>query len=474
MITKSRVSGDVLGPDSGHAHWECQQVEVNTERLNEGAPPADSHLQQGFVEQLPFEMEGSVSLGEESIAYATRKLHNTCLHNRRQLLIFDEPYPVVFRLWDEPQANYVWRIKGKIHNLPALCGLFGRGIRGRAELGSLEDYQVPWSPNWSSDYSGRAVQTMWPGVQSGNLSLSNFLLELRDFKRSYASAKKLRERLTGISRLMTMASKKGTSRKERVKLLKRMSDKLDIGRVVAEANLEYSFAYAPFVADCQKIWQQLQGISAECDRLKAHCGRWLTSHYAERIPAPATHTTSVAVPYAYGSGVSQNSFTIMRTVEHLDSMYHATMDYTYELPPEAAWVLRWRTTLDRLGINLDPAIPWNAYPWTFVVDWAVRVGDFLHQFRVRNVRPIVSILGFCHSVKHRRSVALHVVQGANSLYSVGPDILAAREVESTYVREPTVPNFYSAIQLSGISVREFTLAASLLRVRKHGRRYRNG
>lgn len=475
MITKSRSNGDVVGPDPLHARWVCESVEVNPERQNESSPPGDSTFQPGFQEPLLDQSSWtSTSAGSESISYSTKHIHNTCLHNLKRLSLSGESYPVVFRLQDEPPGSYVWRINGRIENLPALCGVYVNGIRGRSELGLLDGFNPSWGPYWAQDYSGRAVRTMWPGVQAGNLSAVNFLLELKDFRRSYTSAKKIRKTMLGISRLARSAMKKGTSRKERLALLKRVAQNLELSKVAAEANLEYSFAYAPFVADCQKIWQNLQGISAECDRIRNHVGRWLTSHYAEHIPAPGVSTASMRTPYAYPWNPDPNAFTVKRRSEYTESMYHATMDYTYDLRPEEAWALKWRVTLDRLGINLNPAIAWNAYPWTFAVDWAVRVGDFLDQFKLTNVRPIVSILGFCHSVKSERVTTLHVVQGDESVYSRGPEVLAAHETELTYIREPYVPNYYSALQLSGISLREFSLAASLYRVRKHGRRFRNG
>jgi len=477
MITKSRSNGDVVGPTEDHAQWVCESVEINPNRQNEGTPPggANGWLLPGFREPLQDQsLWASTPAGSESISYSTKRLHNTCVHNLKKLTLSGEQYPVVYRLWDEPPDSYVWRIKGRFENLPSFCGVYNRGIHGRSELWNPDNFRVTWGQYWAQDYSGRAVRTMWPGVQAGNLSAINFLLELKDFKRSLSSARKIRSRLLGISRLVKMASKKGTSKKERLALLKKAANTISLSKVAAEANLEYSFAYAPFVADCQKIWQNLQGISAECDRIKEHVGRWQTSHYAEHIPAPADSTASVRVLYGYPSNMDPNSFTITRTAKYTESMYHATMDYTYDLRPEEAACLKWRVTMDRLGINLNPAIAWNAYPWTFVVDWAVRVGDFLDQFKLTNVRPIVRILGFCHSVKSERTTTLCVQQGERSVYSKGPVVQAAQEVESAYIREPYVPNYYSALQLSGISLREFGLAASLLRVRKHGRRFRNG
>jgi len=243
---------------------------------------------------------------------------------------------------------------------------------------------------------------------------------------------------------------------------------VDLLTTAAEAHLTSEFAIKPFLKDCKRIYYAIRDIDAEVERLKNNVGKRLTSHYSTELSESILRTDrTLDLTWLHAS----NLYRIERKATVLANTYHATMEYSYELSQKDLPMLKTYVALDRLGIRLDPSIPWNAYPWTFAVDWVVRVGDFLEQFSYRNIRPIVTIHGFCHSVKRHVVTEMLIQQNPGSV-AANPIQTVASEDEQTYVRRPYFPNYYSAIQLSGVNVREFLLAASLVRVRKRRRRHR--
>jgi hypothetical protein len=109
--------------------------------------------------------------------------------------------------------------------------------------------------------------------------------------------------------------------------------------------------------------------------------------------------------------------------------------------------------LDVLGVNLNPQIIWNALPWSFVVDWVIRVNKWLDNFKVSNLEPTTYIHQYCWSSKVEREILL----------SIGfPGVLDVQRItESAYRRQVTVPDYVRIIELSGLSLKEFSLAAAL-------------
>jgi hypothetical protein len=63
--------------------------------------------------------------------------------------------------------------------------------------------------------------------------------------------------------------------------------------------------------------------------------------------------------------------------------------------------------LDNLGVRLDPAIVWNAIPFSFVVDWVVDVSGFLGSFARDNYPINVVVHDFCHSYKWHKEANTH-------------------------------------------------------------------
>jgi hypothetical protein len=109
--------------------------------------------------------------------------------------------------------------------------------------------------------------------------------------------------------------------------------------------------------------------------------------------------------------------------------------------------------LDVLGVNLNPSVIWNALPWSFVVDWVIRVSKWLNQFQTRNLEPTTYIHQYCWSLHLQREIVCKF--GWPTIYDI------QRITEEAYKRVVVVPDYVRAIESSGLSLREFSLAAAL-------------
>lgn len=471
MITKTRILGS-LGGNPDDVTLTCDELWTHPTR-DPGRPAGYSGLNTvGQVLVIPYPdspqvLSNMLDLGSESIEYTNRGLHNVCNHTKRQVTVYgDTGLQGWIRMYNqEPWNEEFWRIKATLRNVSRFVGLYAHGIAGRYELGALPAFAGSYVANWENEYSSLALRTMWPGVQTVNLSFLNSFWELKDFSSLLKSAKSIYSRLRKIPQLAKSFGKP-LSWKARLNLYKKIATRADLATTMAELHLATEFAVKPFIADVAKLIAAVQGIDAECKRLQSNVGKRLKSHFRTHLPAPHAPTTTthqVTTPWWL------NWYLIERASAYTESEYCATMEYSYELDSYTKNQLKKLVTLDRLGINLNPAILWNAYPWTFVIDWIANIGNFLEQFTIRNVSPIVTIHGFCHSVKTSRTTTLSIEQNPGRIPQ-HPKLTIAKEDQSIYMRRPFVPNYYSIIQLSGLSRREFILSASLARVRKPKRR----
>jgi hypothetical protein len=150
------------------------------------------------------------------------------------------------------------------------------------------------------------------------------------------------------------------------------------------------------------------------------------------------------------------SFSCTRRVTYDVRKFHATMVYSYTLPTIMGPYRELLGLLDGLGINLNPAIIWNAIPWSFVVDWFIGISRWLNQFQVRNIEPVVQIHGFCYSLHAKR-----VVQTTVSSTAYAGQVMAISE--EAYERNVGLDQaaITSAFRTSGLNPKEFSLSAAL-------------
>lgn len=162
------------------------------------------------------------------------------------------------------------------------------------------------------------------------------------------------------------------------------------------------------------------------------------------------------------------------------SHFHAQIEYNFnytQFQREHAHVL---ALLDALGVNFNPAIVWNALPWSFVVDWVVGVSRWLDNLKVGNMEPKINILQYLWSVRRSRTVQVEGKVAFNKYfsgydpYTYYPTAYVSFPVtyETAYRRSAGLPG-PSWFETSGLSSKEFSLGAALVvSHRRHPKRKR--
>lgn len=351
---------------------------------------------------------------------------------------------------------------------PGVCYDYSYGPPGELNKGLPEYWdnsrEVVFIPP-PSDLSNRldiAFKTMLPNIKA-NLSLANSIYELKDLRSVPQSLRNARDLLSKI-----------LSKRETVQ---RASD----------LYLQKKFNVDPLRSDVKACKGIISNIKKRVRSLLSLQGKAVRSHYTcEILEHPDLHEEGTWRGFAgqinrtgwYCSdeqlyGVAKSS----RHVSNVPSVFHVELLYTFrytELQNQLAGLF---STLDSLGLNLNPAIIWNAIPWSFVVDWFVGVSRALDNFHIGLMDPEVCLHRALWSIKRKRTTYVEtqvLTQGFGGSV-VGLQHLPLPPVyESAYRRQrcwwqDVVPSF----KTSGLSLVEGSLASALVlsrRVKRKSRR----
>jgi len=362
-----------------------------------------------------------------------------------------------------------------------------------------------------------ATAFMIPHVNEGD-SLVNFLLELKDVKRSVSNAGIALSRVFGNpTNLKRFNPRKIESysdlsfklRSGRGKMLK------DITKRLAGAHLEGSYGIQLTVADIVSFYTSLEDLEYKFKVLKQYANRSQVRHYRRYIPASAgvptnrewryqtASTTGWPANCTFDSSPSPRASvtTRKRTRWILRPVYHATMRYSYSLPllEEAQAKLDAHfaairnlpsngidraesnaseqrrlngdmyalARLDALGVRVDPGIVWDAIPLSFIVDWVVDVSSFLHSFARSNFPIETKITDFCHSLAYSYEAEISQTFLANTTVNYVPPPLWWTDAKDRFRNPGSVyRRTYSAYDRSLIKPDAHAVAVKSLKLRQ--------
>jgi hypothetical protein len=215
-----------------------------------------------------------------------------------------------------------------------------------------------WSPSefWGdmNAFNARAFNAMKPSLE-GDVSLTNFLLELKDFKH--------------ISRLFSKIN--------------------DISKRLSEGHLTWAFAIKPLISDLSAIWSNL--INYE-EKLRDFLER-------AKLPQKRYYSEDVDLDDVNPSWTDADGYYEYRWRQKGKLTRVATMSYTYELAEIKSEIMRLKALRAMLGLRLTPSVIWNAIPFSFVVDWVVNLGKFLESREDDLLEPDVTISDYSLSCK---------------------------------------------------------------------------
>lgn len=308
------------------------------------------------------------------------------------------------------------------------------------------------SPSNLSQLEQRALYSMLPLIKA-ELSLPNFLLEMKDFKGT----------IKGIQRLLTSPAFLKVVKD--LAIGKNLSFKA-LSKKAAGHYLNYMFNWRPLVSDIGKIHNAMTRSLRRLNDFVTNQGKVQRRHFSFRwqeYPDVSgtqswLHYPSWQLPWVISTCGAQ------RNVQYSPSVFHAQIEYNYNYTQYQVEHARLLGTLDALGVNLNPAIIWNAIPWSFVVDWVLGVSQYLDTLKVENMRPLINIRKYLWSIQRKRFISCF--RGIRNYYAEnGFWVPMATVAQTSYRRQVSMPSSSSIIS-SGLSSQEFSLGAALVVTRR--------
>lgn len=334
---------------------------------------------------------------------------------------------------------------------------FGAPGQFNSELVPFYDAEYPGGVYPPKDIGGLlsiAWNAMIPKIKP-ELSLVNSVIELKDFKSVPRSLKNAKDLL--LLSGQTLRQK-----------LRKWSD----------IYLQKKFNVDPLISDIGGIYAALSRTERRLNGLLSRQGRKQLAHFTRNI-AEDVDVHEESSPYAltmlnqhgwYCSRDLDSTVTCERFVRYDTSVFHAELEFSYYYSQYQNEHARLLSILDSLGVNFNPAIIWNAIPWSFVVDWLVGVSRWLGDNRIGLMDPALCIHRALWSISRRRRilVQMKILTPDNEGQKVPPQTVTFPEVvESAYKRtlcslHDVIPSF----KTSGLSLTELSLASALVLSRR--------
>jgi hypothetical protein len=467
MKTESR---SVVDPEDREeeVQWTCSRGDLSDPSIYhpEGYSYGDRYMPTVFYPEFRVEFEKHTPNSDSG-----RKVWHSYEH---YLVRRNRPTPVALPLYDScPPVGAPHFEKAVFHNPRFAMGqnptasiradLFGYEA-GDFPLGGLFKHYderpdggfIP-EPAHRGVLEERAMSYLWPVVKA-ELSAVNSLLELKDFKSLPSTLKKIE---SGLYRIYNRVY-------ERLRYIFKSS---------ADGYLQAKFNILPLLSDISGIHAALSSAERRINALVAGAGRPRTGHWSTTLVESDddlnTQSTDPFDPIWARGGLSY--YVIRRHTQTLPTKFHVEMQYNYLFSAYQTVHAQLLGHLDAFGVNLNPAIIWNAIPWSFVVDWVIGVGRWLDGLKVHNLEPRVNIRRYCWSVTRERRTDTwrehRPLYPGHPLYAVPVETAPCPlTLERSYRREIGLPST-SSMTSSGLNPTEVSLGAALVISRR--RRNRN-
>jgi hypothetical protein len=266
----------------------------------------------------------------------------------------------------------------------------------------------------------RAWASIEPQLNTG-FSLFNFLWELKD-----------------IPRLMTDVAKW-------LKMVKHFQ--LPSSKTAADLHLAYSFAVKPLISDFTNIYNDLLNTEKRVNDFIEKGKKPQNFHYTEVLDEQITK----------GINTRRGYIELCESTE-----FHATARLRYKYRKPSAFEGFRRV----MGLRVTPEAIWNAIPFSFLVDYVLKVGKFLSQLD-DDPNLTVEILDYCDSIK-RKAINREIVHTGSPNPS-GQNLVQGGEgkpiwewEQSYYQRSVGAPETGLALPaFDALSMRELVLVAAL-------------
>lgn len=364
-------------------------------------------------------------------------------------------FPIKYLDWDNTHAS----------------GTFGSAANPTTGLPALyvvaNDQLSGYVPANLDDYVDRSLSAMLPSIRP-QLSIVNSIIELKDWRTALRSVSKFKAAKAALSKALSYRLRSYSTNKWSLKKL--------LGSLT-DSFLQTEFNILPTYSDVYNLYTTLKNAERKAQKLLRSEGERRTRHfYCDLVELQPSYQV-IGDGITAGNQIRTSPYTDVNLVPRFDTIggvsttrevtypvrsFHAQIQcsfYFTQFQREHAKLL---ALLDGAGINYNPAIIWNAIPWSFAIDWVIGVGRWLDQFKMTNLEPVTVIHRYLWTTKVERSVRLYRMIKPSATSKLGPItyILVQRD-ETSYKRKAGIPSLTKSLTTSGISSKEFALATAL-------------
>lgn len=223
---------------------------------------------------------------------------------------------------------------------------------------------------------------------------------------------------------------------------------------VADTHLTYAFGVMPLLGDIQSLISLYQDFLESYTNFVNNNKKVLVARSSQLVDCPKLRTIKgQGGPWIWTE--KRSGFTVR---------LQCTIKYKYTIlgpipPPVPSLLLKWA------GFRFDPRILWNALPYSFMVDWVLKVGDWLKQWDEGTIPCRITILDCCVSQKESYKVSLWHEYAPTGTWTGSPpmDGYFGTIIVKHYRRKKvTVGDLRPFLpKIDGLSLRELALGVSL-------------
>jgi len=258
-------------------------------------------------------------------------------------------------------------------------------------------------------YMNQYFDSMRPDLTE--VSVPNFLLDIGQLKSMLSFMRSKRGFVSTLN---------GRQLREKLMKLKRLLNPKELGKELANKNLEVQYGWIPTHSDIQNMLESILGTQRKIRSWNESVGQVYSR--SRNIPLSSLTKTGTVLNYGGWANIDWSST--------IDQKAVARIKYrTLPIPALSEFEKGLRGSLDGLGFELNPAIIWDAIPFSFVVDWFLNVGGAIERFKVDTLELPIKLIDSYIQFKEQWRVDCRLKQNATS------DSQAAFMPGATYTRK---------------------------------------
>jgi hypothetical protein len=221
--------------------------------------------------------------------------------------------------------------------------------------------------------------------------------------------------------------------------------------------LNVEFGWKPFLKDLQEAVKATRGLHRDLEQLRRDNGK--TVRRRASLPGESTSSATLVsstlwpplTSGCYAVGSSKKSVVITDNRQHWFSAA-----FRYYIPDIGSSRWTTRATAALYGLNPTPSLLWEVLPWSWLIDWAVPVGDILSNISGNAAENLAAKYAYAMTSRERVEEA----SCTTSYVGLGPISATSTRTSISKSRHAANP-FGFGLTFDGLSGRQMLILGAL-------------